>query len=130
MFRLLGRQAFLDLFVSPPALRVRFIARDRPPSYETIARRFPSDVDPQAYFIRKHQHEAKDHGQSIDIHDISETDPKDYDVLITDIQRETSEGKIAEELGIPYLSKAKKKAIELGDGYIHGLKFKTIYLFI
>jgi len=64
---------------------------------------------------------AKDRGQFTDIHDIGGTDPKDYDVLITDIQRETLEKKIAEELGIPYLSKATesdaKKVIEVGDSF-------------
>jgi hypothetical protein len=45
-----------------------------PPDYETIARPFSSDVDPQAYFIRKRQHEAKDSGQLTEIHDIGEVE--------------------------------------------------------
>jgi len=54
-----------------------------------------------------------------------------YDVLIPDIQHETLENNIAEELGIPYLSKAtesdcQKSVIEVGDGYIHGLEFRVI----
>lgn len=76
-----------------------------PPSYDTIARRFSSDVvDPQAYLTRKRQQEAKNRGEFVDIHDIGR-DPNDY-VLITDIKHETLETTTAEELGIPYLSKA------------------------
>ncbi|KAH0609461.1 uncharacterized protein H6S33_012947 [Morchella sextelata] len=111
MFRLLSRQAFKA--VPRPGLRLSAsrhvhsmqVPYSGPPSYDTIFRRFSSNVDPQAYFTRKRQQEAKERGEFIDIHDIGR-DPSDYDVLITDIKHETLETTIAEELGIPYLSKA------------------------
>ena len=91
----------------------------------TIVRRFSSDVDPLADFIRKRQHEVKDRDQFTDILDIGGTDPKDYSVLIKDIKRGALE--IAEELGIPYLSKATEPdAKKVGDGYIHGSKLRAI----
>jgi len=138
MFRLLSRQAVKAL--PRPGLRLstdtsRQIHSEQlpytgPPSYETIARRFSSSqVDPQAYFTRKRQEEAKQRGEFIDIHDIGR-DPNDYDVLITDVKHETLETTIAEELGIPYLSRATesqaKKVVQVGNGYIYGSKFRGI----
>ena len=39
-----------------------------PPSYQTIARRLSSsEIDLQSYFIRKHQKNAKDRGEFVDI---------------------------------------------------------------
>ena len=94
-----------------------------PPTYETIARRFSSDPDPQVYFIRKRQHEAIERNKTIDIHDIGR-DPDGYDVLLTDINNETLGTVIAEELGIPYLSVATeclaKEVIQEANGYMHG----------
>lgn len=63
-------------------------------------------MDPQAFFSRKRQQEANDHGEFIDIHDVGSVDLADYSVLITDIKHNTLETMIAEELGIPYLLKA------------------------
>ncbi|RPB15818.1 hypothetical protein P167DRAFT_602907 [Morchella conica CCBAS932] len=137
MFKLLSRQAFKA--VPRPGLRLPTstsrqihsmqLPYSGPPNYDTIARRFSSNVDPQAYFTRKRQQEAKDRGEFVDIHDIGR-DPSDYDVLITDVKHETLETTIAEELGIPYLSKATdadaKKAVQVGHGYIYGSKFRAI----
>jgi hypothetical protein len=139
MFRLLSRQAFKA--VPRPGLRLSASRHvhsmqapySGPPSYDTIFRRFSSNVDPQAYFTRKRQQEAKERGEFIDIHDIGR-DPSDYDVLITDIKHETLETTIAEELGIPYLSKATEaqaeEVVEVGNGYIHGSKFRVIVPFL
>jgi len=105
-----------------------------PPSYTTIARRFSSDVDPQTYFTRKRQQDAKERGEYVDIHGIGGTDPADYDVLITHIKHETLETTISEELGISYLSKVTeaeaKKVVRVGNGYIYGRKDRTIIPFV
>lgn len=78
-----------------------------PPSYETITRRFsPSQVDPQGFFTGKHNEEARDRGEYIEIHDVSGIGPTDYDVLISDIKHETLNTRITGGVGLPYLSKA------------------------
>ena len=98
-----------------------------------ITRRFSSDDGPQLYFNRKHQQEAKDRGDYIDIHDISRNSA-DYDVLITDITHETLDTTIANEIGVTYLSKAEeadaKEVIEAASGYIFGMKRRPIVPFI
>lgn len=54
--------------------------------------------------------------------------------MITDISHQTLETTIAEELGIPYLSKATesdaKEVVEVGEGYIHGETFRPIVPFV
>ncbi|RPB15020.1 hypothetical protein P167DRAFT_571885 [Morchella conica CCBAS932] len=135
MFRFLSRQAFK--VVPRPASRQIHSMRlpyTGPLSYDTIARRLSLDVvDPQGYLTRKRQQEAKNRGEFVDIHDIGR-DPNDYDFLITDIKHETLETTIAEELGIPYLPKATesqaKEVFQVGDGYIHGSKFRAIVPFV
>lgn len=99
-----------------------------------IARRLSSSqVDPQAFFISKREQEAKDRGEFVDIHE-GGIGPADYDVLITDISHQTLETTIAEELGIPYLSKATesdaKEVVEMGEGYIHGETVRPIVPFV
>lgn len=143
MFRLLSRQAFKA--VSRPRLGLRLsngtishhvrtmqAPYSGPPSYDTIARRFSSDVvDPQAYFIRKRQQEAKDRGEYVDIHDIGGVDPEDFDVLISDVDDEKLRGEIAETVGIPYHAEAAKedanKVVEIGDCYFYGRKLRAIF---
>jgi len=67
----------------------------------------------------------------VDNHDIGGTDPEDYDVLITDIDDEKLRTEIAEIVGIPYHAKATtedaNKVVEIGDCYIYGRKFRTIF---
>jgi hypothetical protein len=101
-----------------------------PPSYDTIARRFsPSQVDPLNFYTCKRNQETRDRGEFIDVHDVSR-DPADYDVSITVISHQTLETTIAEEVGIPYLSKATetdaKVVVQVGDGFIRGPKKRTI----
>lgn len=95
-----------------------------PPSYETIARRFSSPVDPQTYFNRKHEQEAIERGELEDFHDLARPDPTDYDILITDVDYSKLRHEISEVVGIPYLSLASKeeagKIINIGDGFIYG----------
>ncbi|KAI9767199.1 MAG: hypothetical protein M1840_005798 [Geoglossum simile] len=69
-----------------------------PPSYDTISWRLSSDPSPASYFIQKRQQEAKDRGEFVDIHDIVGIDPKDYDVLITDVDDEKLRTEVADIL--------------------------------
>ena len=91
-----------------------------PPSYATINRRFSSEPNPIDFFAKKKAKEAIERGQFIDIHDIGGVDPKDYDVLITDISDNKLRTEIAELLGVPYLQEATKdeanKKIEIATG--------------
>jgi hypothetical protein len=77
-----------------------------PSTYDIVARRFSSYPNPTDFFVRKNLEEARDRGEFIDIHDVSGVDPKDYDVLITDMDYEKLRSKIAEVVGIQYLVKA------------------------
>ncbi|RPB15021.1 hypothetical protein P167DRAFT_571886 [Morchella conica CCBAS932] len=70
---------------------------------------FPGNVDPQAYFTRKRRQEAKDRGEYVDIHDIDGVDPKDFDVLIPDIEHGKLQHEIAEIVGIAYHLEASKE---------------------
>src|SRR5205823_2976133 len=45
------------------------------PSYDTITRRFSSYPNLPAFFAYKHQQEARDRGEIIDIHDVGGVDP-------------------------------------------------------
>ena len=106
MFRLSSRQTFkvlrsplrgplrspLRLFSSCDAMQVPFSG---PPTYDTVARRFSSYPNPLAFFAGKRQEEARDRGEFVDIHDIGGPDPKDFDVLITDIDDEKLRSEIA-----------------------------------
>lgn len=57
-------------------------------------------------------------------------------MLITDIKQETLETTTAEEMGIPYLSKATEaeaevsEVVKVGIGYIHGLERRTMVSFV
>jgi hypothetical protein len=81
-----------------------------------------SEIDPHSYFAHKRGQEARDRGQFVDTHGGGLV-PADYDFSITDISHQTLETAIAEELGIPYLSKATesdaKEVVEVGQGYIY-----------
>jgi hypothetical protein len=141
MFRLLRRQAVKAvrrpglLFSSGTTARHVHSMQapySGPPSDDTISRRFSSsEVDPQAYFTRKLQEEAKQRGEYIDIHDVGGVDPKDYDVLITDVNDETLRTEVSQVVGIPYLAKATEadanEALKVGHGYIYGRKLRTTF---
>jgi hypothetical protein len=140
MFRLLSRQAFKA--VPRPVFRLSTGTSRRihsvqlpysgPPSYDTIARRFSSSqIDPQTFFARKRQQEAKERGEYVDIHDIGGVDPKDFDILITDIDHGKLQHEIAEAVGIAYHLEATKedanRIIEAGDCIIYGRNLRTIF---
>jgi hypothetical protein len=47
-------------------------------------------------------------GEFVDVHDISGMNPKDYDVLITEVDNDTLHSKISKLVDIPYLKEATK----------------------
>lgn len=102
-----------------------------PSGYETITKRFSkSMVDPVAFFKKKREKEAKGRGELADVHHIGSTDPKEYDVLITDINHKTLDTEIAEHIGLPYLSKATEadthEIVESATGYLYGANLRPI----
>jgi hypothetical protein len=102
-----------------------------PPSYATIARRFLSQPNPLSYITKKRAREAIERKEFIDIHDIGPVDPKDYDVLLTDINDNILRADVAELVGIPYLEKATKddanNVVTIGHGIIYGKTLRTIF---
>ena len=102
-----------------------------PPSYATLARRFsPLSPSPIRFFAQKEAEEAIERGEFVDIHDIGGVDPKDYDVLITDMDNDTLHSEISKLVDIPYLKEATKDeadkvATEI-HGFIHGQKLRMI----
>ena len=94
-----------------------------PPSYETLRKRFMASApNPESFKSRKREAEARDRGECVDIHDVTGIQPSEYDVLVSDIQHETLETTIAQDLGISYLSKAEEAdanyVVESITGYI------------
>lgn len=146
MFRLPNRQTFKALYspllrtplrsplhyhfrlTSTRAIQVPFSG---PPTYDTVARRFSSYPNPLAFYAQKRQEDARDRGEFVDIHDIGGIDPKDFDVLITDIDEEKLRSEIAEVMGIQFLAKATEEdantVVEIGHGYIFGRNVRTIF---
>ncbi|KAI9765903.1 MAG: hypothetical protein M1840_007044 [Geoglossum simile] len=101
-----------------------------PPSYTTLARRFSSEPHPISFFAREKEKEDIKNGNFVDIHDIGGVSPKDYDVLITDMNNDILESEISKLAGIPYLKEVKK--YEADDmpfeltGFMYGEKFRPI----
>ena len=69
-------------------------------------------------------------GTFVDVHDIGPVDPKDYDVLITDIDDHTLHNEISKRVGIPYLKEATKEEADIvADsvrGFLYGQKYRQI----
>ena len=101
-----------------------------PPSYTTLARRFSSEPNPVRFFAREQEKEDIKNGNFVDIHDIGGVSPKDYDVLITDINNDILDSKISKLAGIPYLKEAKGNEADNMPhkltGFIYGDKFRLI----
>ena len=102
-----------------------------PPSYATIAQRFSAlSPDPISFFRQKAVKEAIECGRFVDIHDIGGVDPKDYDVLLSDMDNNTLHSEISKLVGIPYLEEATKdeadKVIEEINGFLYGPKHHLI----
>ena len=102
-----------------------------PPSYATLARRFSaSSPSPIGFFRRKAEQEAIERGEFVDIHDIAGVDPKDYDVLITDIDNDTLHSEISKLLGIPYLKEATKDEADMMPTKLHGFTYGQTFRMI
>jgi hypothetical protein len=102
MLKLLSRQAIKALRIpphgpSPNPLRGPLQTRhlhdalappfSGPPSYATIAQRFSTlNPNPISFFRQTAAKEAIEHGRFVDIHDVGGVDPKDYDVLLSDME--------------------------------------------
>jgi len=113
-------------------IHIESIPFSGPPSYETLARRFSSSYpNPLVYFRKEKEKKAIEDGEFVDIHDVGGVDPKDYDVLITDMNENTLRNDVAKLAGIPFLQKATKdeanKQVEIGHGFIYGKKLGTIF---
>ena len=102
-----------------------------PPSYATLARRFSSSPSPISFFATKDANEAIERGEFVDIHDIGGIDPKDYDVLLTDIDHNTLDTEISRLAGIKYLTEATKEDTDIMarkvHGFFYGQKFRMIF---
>jgi hypothetical protein len=141
MLRLPGQQA-LRAFCKPlpSLLRCSLQARrihglqvpfSGPPSYATLFERFsPSNPSPLRYFSQLEAEENMARGIFVDVHDIGPVDPKDYDVLITDIDDHKLHSEISDLVGIPYLKEAtKEEADKVADslrGFVYGRMFRMI----
>jgi hypothetical protein len=102
-----------------------------PASYATITRRFASHPNPLVFFTEKKAKEAVERGEFVDIHDIGRTDPKDYDVLITDMSERILRDSISKLVGIPYLKKATRdearQNLETSTGFFYGRNSRIIF---
>jgi hypothetical protein len=102
-----------------------------PPSSTTLARRFSaSSPNPVSCFAEKAAQEAIERGQFVDIHDITGVNPKDYDVLFSDVGEDTLHTNISKLVGIPYLKEATKeevdKVVDEINGTLYGEAFRMI----
>lgn len=79
-------------------------------AYDAISRRFSNISDIRSYLTTKKELKLQERGMLTDIHDVSSMDPKDYDVLVTDISHHTLEYEISDTIGVPYLTPTTKFA--------------------
>jgi hypothetical protein len=86
--------------------------------------------NPISLFAQKEATEATERGEFVDIHDIGGVNPKDYDVLITDVDNNMLHSDISKKAGIAYLMEATKEEADkvAGDirGFVYGRKFRLI----
>lgn len=70
-------------------------------------------------------------GEDVNIHDVGGRNPKDFDVLLTDVDYDVLKAEISELGGIPYLQKATKydaeKKIEEGTAMFFGPSYRVIF---
>ena len=111
MLRVPGRQA-LKAFCKPFPSPLRFSS---------------SNPSPIEYFSQKKAEENIARGKFVDIHDIGPVDPKEYDVLITDIKDHTLHNEISDLVGIPYLKEAtKEEADKKADSLVLSTAISTV----
>ena len=132
MFRLLN-QKILKAF-GKPLQKCQFHTErapfSGPPSYATLTRRFSSQPNPVTFFNEKGVRKAVENGE-FDIHDIGDVDPKDFDVLITDLSDNKLRIDVADIVGIPYLQRASEdeanEVVKTGQGFFYGRKRRPIF---
>jgi len=66
-------------------------------------------------------------GTFVDVHDIGPVNPKDYDVLITDIDNHTLHNEVSKRLGIPYLKEARKEEADYVADSVRGFMYGQMY---
>jgi hypothetical protein len=145
MLRLLSRQALKALrnpFRTPLSnplcgpLQTRHLYTELapfsgPPSYATLAQRFSaSSPSPIGFFLQKAAKEAIERGEFVDIHNIGGVDPKDYDVLITDIDNDTLHSEISKLVDIPYLKEATKDEADTMPTKLHSFTYGKMFRMI
>ena len=97
-----------------------------PASYTNINRRFSSYPSPLELFNKKKSGEASERGEFDDIHDISNIEPNNFDVVITDVSDKTLQTDIAELVGISYLQEANKR-LDFASGFLYGINSRPIF---
>jgi hypothetical protein len=141
MLRIPSRQALKAPFRSslPNPLRTPLQTRhlhnepapfSGPPSYATLARRFsPSSPGPIGVFRQKAAKEAIERGEFVDVHDIRGVDPKDFDVMIMEVDNGTLHSEISKLVDIPYLEEATRdeadKVPKEIRGFFYGQMLRT-----
>lgn len=102
-----------------------------PPTYDTIAKRFSQQPSPVLYYEMKRANDAIRRGEYVDVHDVGGLNPKDYDVLFTDVNYNILRGEISVLGGIPYLQKATKTeaetVVEEGKAMVFGPQLRVIF---
>lgn len=83
------------------------------------------------YYQARRANDAIRRGEYVDIHDVGGPNPKDYDVLISDVNYNILRGEVSVLGGIPYLQKATKTEAEIvleeGQAMLFGPKLRVIF---
>jgi len=90
-----------------------------------------SDVHPPTISTHKHPFGGGGDTKFVDIHDIGGLDPKEFDVLISDVGVSQLKHQISDAAGIPYHSPASKEEanaiVRIGDCFIYGRQVRTMF---
>jgi hypothetical protein len=104
----------------------------RLPSYITLAQYFSLEPNPVIFFAQKQEKKDIKNGNFVDIYDIGGVSPKDYNILITDINNDILDSKISKFIGILYLKEVKGNEADNMPykltSFIYGDKFHLILL--
>lgn len=83
------------------------------------------------YYEAKRVNDAIRRGEYADVHDVEGLNPKDYDVLITDVNYNLLRGEISALVGIPYLQEAGRTEAETivdeGKALVFGTHLRVIF---
>lgn len=124
--------SYLSNFYRPIPHRRHFQAPYAgPPSYATLAQRFSTNPTPVLYYQAIKDSEAIKRKEYVDIHDVGGLNPKDYDVLLIDVDYNVLQGEISTLCGIPYLQEATKsdagKKVEEATAIVFGPMHRVIF---